>query len=258
MKFEPIYEKMAASLSADSRSILRVPSLSSSTSATTPHKSLSDQKERSVGIVDYTGSPLHRHSVTSHPADVNKFNVREQHGPPAYVNYSPEEMNLTPVGWQLSSKFNAQRNWNSTNPMIPSRLVGDSGRVATYSPMRIHSSRGRRHTMGGAGHVCNNALIVNMSPSHDSSETTKRIFPVSNRGMGRRRIVAVSNTKGEGYESSNGDEVVMLANVKSPSSPIANETSESSVSIELKVPRSVLKRKLPMMTSSSEVENVVH
>jgi hypothetical protein len=256
MKFTPNNEAMASSLSADSRSILRVPSLNSSISISTRTAALSDQNERSVGIVDYTGSPLHHHSGQKHPVAANKFIVGEQHGPPAYVNYRPEEMNLTPLGWQLSSKYNAQRNWAGGHLTVPSRLVGESGQImSTYSPIRIRSSRGaRRHSLGSVRPISSNVSLANMSPTNESSETPSRGFPVSNRGMGRRRIVAATNSKGHTNESTN-DEVLMLAETKSFNSPTTNETTE--INVETKFPRSVLKRKLPLMASINEAANDV-
>lgn len=247
MKFEPIDGSISSSLAIDTRSILRVPSLNSSTSAsTTRPNNLSDH---SVGIVDYTGSPLHQPTTTAHPA--NKYLAGHHARPPAYVNYRPEEMNLTPEGWQFSSKLNTHGNWLDTNGMTHSRKVIDIGKqtMSPYSPIRIRSSRGagRRHSLSNS---VNNSPGAIPGQLDDSSTATPAVrgFPVSNRGMGRRTVVATSSlgTKRLSTVSTN-DEVVILTNLKSTGISIKVDSQEKN--IEAKLPRSVLKRKLPLMAT---------
>lgn len=247
MKFEPVDGTISSSLAIDTRSILRVPSLNSSTSAsTTRPNNLSDH---SVGIIDYTGSPLHQATTAAHPA--NKYLAGHHARPPAYVNYRPEEMNLTPEGWQFSSKYNTQGNWPSTNGMMPSRKVIDIGKqtLSPYSPIRIRSSRGaaRRHSLSNSVTTSPSAIASQLDNSSTATSTV-RGFPVSNRGMGRRTIVAASSigTKQLSPVSTN-DEVVMLSNLKSTTASTSLDSQEKN--IEAKFPRSVLKRKLPLMAT---------
>jgi hypothetical protein len=238
MKFEPFDGTVSSSL--DTRSILRVPSLNSSTSAsTTRPKNLPDH---SIGIIDYTGSPLHQPTTTTYPTSHHV-------GPPAYVNYRPEEMNLTPDGWQFSSKYNAQGHWPGTNGIMSSRKVIEIGKqtLSPYSPIRIRSSRGagRRHSLNNSVNNSPSAIVSQLDESSTSTSTV-RGFPVSNRGMGRRNIVSTSSigTKRHSPVCTN-DEVVMLTNLTSTNVSTSGDSQEKR--IETKFPRSVLKRKLPLM-----------
>jgi hypothetical protein len=254
IKFEPTERTASSSVAMDTRSILRVPSLNSSASAsasTARPTNLPEERSSvsSIGILDYTGSPLRQHTTAKYPA--NKFLAGHQLGPPAYVNYRPEEMNLTQDGWQLSSKYNGQGVWPGINGMMPSRKVIEIGHqtMSPYSPIRIRSSRGapRRHSMSSS---VNNSPSAVSSPLDDSSTTTSssRGFPISNRGMGRRKIVVSTSTtgtvKGHSLDNTN-DEVVMLKNLTATNLPTSDESQDKS--IEVKFPRSSLKRKLPLM-----------
>lgn len=248
MKFEPIDGTISSTLALDTRSILRVPSLNSSTSnSTTRPTNLPEAPSSisSVGIVDYTGSPLHQHTTTAHPA--SKFLGGHQLGPPAYVNYRPEEMNLTPDGWQFSTKFNGQGNWSSANAMIPSPKVIEIGQqtMSPYSPIRIRSTRGvpRRHSLSNS---VSSSLSTSQMDDSNTTTSSSRGFPVSNRGMGRRKIGSSSSNATEVHSSTKtNDEVVMLTNLKSNTFPTSDDSQGKS--IEAKYPRSALKRKLPLM-----------
>ena len=245
MKFEPVDGTTSSAL--DTRSILRVPSLNSSTSvSTTRPKNLPDQ---TIGIIDYNGSPLHQPTTTTHPA--NKYLAGHHVGLPAYVNYRPEEMNLTPEGWQFSSKFNAQGNWPGANGMIPSRKVIELGNqsLSPYSPIRIRSSRGagRRHSLNNSVNNSPSAIVSQLNESSPSTSSV-RGFPVSNRGIGRRNVV-VSSSIGTKLSSPvcTNDEVVILTNLKS--TKVSSSVDSQEKNNEAKFPRSVLKRKLPLMTA---------
>lgn len=257
MKFEPSEGMTSSSLALDTRSILRVPSLNSSTSTPSSRPNqMSEREERSamnaIGIVDYTGSPLHQQSAKAHLA--KSFLVAHQRGPPAYVNYRPEEMNLTPEGWQFSSKYNVQGNWPGTNGLIPPQNVVEMGQH-----VRIHSSRGAPRRLSFNNSINNSPSSITRQlddPSTVTVTSSSRGFPVSNRGMGRRTVVVTSTVATKRLPSANtNDEVVMLTNLKKTTVSTSEDPPEKSK--EAKFPRSVLKRKLPLMVpvATEEVAN---
>lgn len=257
MKYEPMEETISSSLAMDTRSILRVPSLNSSTSTPSSRpNNLSEHEGRSsmnsIGIVDYTGSPLHQQATKAHPA--KSFLAAHQHGPPAYVNYRPEEMNLTPEGWQFSSKYNVQGNWPGTNGLMPPQNVVEMGQH-----IRIRSSRGAPRRLSLNSSINNSPSSITRQldePSTVTVSSSSRGFPVSNRGMGRRTVVVTSSVATKGLPSDRtNDEVVMLTNLKKTTVSASEDLPEKSN--ESKFPRSVLKRKLPLMVQvvTDEVAN---
>jgi hypothetical protein len=276
MKFEPTADFMCSSF-ADSRSILRVPSLNSSTSSaprasisvsdytddspvdSTDNQSLYARPTASTRtIVDFTGSVLHQHVVGP---QVNPASMRigPKHGPPTYVNYCPEEINLTVNGWQLTSSSFSQRQRVGVNAAVtPEQQIGERGQnIPPYSPLRIHSSRGaRRHSLGSISASNNNSALLRLSPTNELPVTSSRGFPISNRGKGRRSIITKSSAT-RTYDPDGA--VTMLADMKSTSSvaSVAPPVDDSpGKHAEMKLLRSVLKRKLPM-AASSEAPSVV-
>lgn len=73
--------------------------------------------------------------------------------------------------------------------------------------------------------------------------TPARGFPVSNRGMGRRNVATSVPSKSE---ISNSD-LIMLSKPDVHATPTVDSVAKHA---EAKVPRSVLKRKLPLMLAN--------
>lgn len=264
MKFAPVREGSFS----DSRSILRVPSLASTNGAAVNRRmnvpdysdvlsasSIDKQDElaRDVSttrmIVDYTGSPLRRYSIGLNNSNGGNMHLGQRKGLPAYVNYCPEELNLTANGWKLSSSSKAQGPWtDARNAVAPQNMDNDSGQtVSPYSPLRIRSTRGaRRHSLSSVS-VCNSSTSMQSSPTEESAMSRSRGFPVSNRGKGRRTVVA-SSCASRNYEKfSDGGDIVMLSDTNASSEAVGHSLSTNT---DIKYPRSVLKRKLPMAANS--------
>jgi hypothetical protein len=263
MKFAPI----GTTSFADSRSILRVPSLASTNNTTVNRSkngselvdgdfaSTSDNQDglvRSISatrmIVDYTGSPLRQYAVGLHNSNaVLPFGQRK--GPPAYVNYSPEELNLTANGWKLSSSSKPRGPW--TDPCTAGarqNTDNEGGQIGSpYSPHRIRSTRGaRRHSLNSVS-ACNSSTSVRSSPTDETMMSRSRGFPVSNRGKSRRTVAANLVTS-RNFESYSAGEIVMLSDVNTSSGAVSDRSL--STNTDIKYPRSVLKRKLPMAANS--------
>jgi hypothetical protein len=256
MKFVPI----GTTSFSDSRSILRVPSLAStnnsaldrskncsdyadgsSASTTDKQEGLSRPVSTTRMIVDYTGSPLRQYSVGLH--------LEQRKDPPAYVNYSPEELNLAANGWKLSSSSKSHGPWPDPRHAGAGKSVGNEGGmiVSAYSPLRIRSTRGaRRHSLSSVS-ACNSSTSIRSCPTDESVMSRSRGFPISNRGKNRRSIAA-NPSAGRNYDSYSDREIVMLSDVNTAS----GTTSDHSLSTntDMKYPRSVLKRKLPMAANS--------
>jgi hypothetical protein len=253
MRFSSSDGVTSSTVALDSRSLLRVPSLNSSTSATYRSKAVSDHVDRSslcsFSIVDYTGSPLHHHTILPHWVGVNKVTQGQQNGLPAYVNYRPEEMNRTPDGWQLSSNCHLQGNWAVAAEKSSPVVGANEKTISPYSPNRIRSSRGAyRRSIGSAS--AENTQTTNTNKLNETGSSSKRAFPVSNRGMGRRNIVAsTSIAKGRSSIITN-DEVVMLVKIQASSPHTSEQTSVQSS--ETNLPCSGLKRKLPIIVAAME------
>lgn len=255
------------SSSTDSRSILRVPSLASTNGvAVNRSKNVSDYIDGSSGsatdmqdglarsasttrmIVDYTGSPLRHCSVGRNNSNAVNMHFGQRNGPPAYVNFSPEEINLTANGWKLSSNSKSHGLWTDPRNVRATQNTENEGgqTLSPYSPLRIRSTRGaRRHSLNSVS-ACNSSTSIRSSPSNDSAISRSRGFPISNRGKGRQTIVANPSVS-RNYESFSEGEILMLSDVNA-----AGTASDLSLSTntDMKYPRSVLKRKLPMAANS--------
>jgi hypothetical protein len=237
MKFAPIGESNKPSFT-DSRSLLRVPSLASSNgSAVVRSKIATDQIDGSSvsktdkqdvlvrslssarNVVDYTGSPLCQHSA-------------------CYVNYSPEELNLTANGWKLSSGSNTHGSWTGlySAGATQTTVYEREQNAPPYSPLRIRSTRGSRRS--------NSSLRPN--PSHESTMSRSRGFPISNRGKGLRTFVA-NSVANRNYDSYSEGEIAMLSDVNTALASTPDQSPSKNTDVHL---RSVFKRKLPMAATS--------
>lgn len=247
MAFMPSERATSTSMVMETRSILRVPSLNSSTSTSIARPNeLPEERSSlsSISIIDFTGSPLHHHT--------NKFPARHQLGPPAYVNYRPDEMNLTSDGWQFSNKYHSQEKWPNTTGTMPSRKMNEMGQqtISPYSPIRIRSSRGVPRRLSLSNSVSNSPSASTSQLDYPSSVTSfTQGFPVSNRGKGRLKIVASSSNSTKDSSVKTNDEVEILKNLKATNLSTLDDSQQKSN--EGKFPSSVLKRKLPLMVPSS-------
>lgn len=263
MRFLPAssISKSPSSSSVDSHSILRVPSLNSSSGVSDGrHAEMSEREEDSLTestrnrshLPESKGPPHRRNSYSSRYqsavwATSPSGGGRVYQGPPGFVNYIPEEMNLTSDGWQLASAQNlpSQGTWiisqNSTSS--PPQQHG----MPPYSPIRIRSARGGTRRLPVSGSSSTSTPHV----TSQSEASPSRSFPVSNRGMGRCRNVATTLPV-KGNASSN-DEVVMLA--KPDASTVCSTMDLTAVKRdkrpEVKLPRSVVQRKLPLMSGTA-------
>lgn len=211
-----------SSTSVDSRSILRVPSLASTAgshetrpSARSEHEDCAlalfeakhQARSNNSNVRDFTGTPMRRQSILvangSSPWATPPVRMHSGHGPPVFVNYRPEEMNLKAESWPFHPTNQAPVQWmgggHPTTP--PQRLGVRTQGMPPYSPIRIRSGRGaRRLSMGN-----NNAPHVTSGPSTDPSPS--KSFPVSNRGMGRRNVAAALSRQA----NAGNDELTMLS-----------------------------------------------
>jgi hypothetical protein len=281
MRFAPQGEsKFSSSSSVDSRSILRVPSLNSNSgSADTRHTDERDDdvpsetdrngNSKSSAVTGFKGPSSRRHSFAVHNgmwAASPLGNLRSTHQPPVFVNYRPEEMNLTPDGWQLSSNNNQTppASWmNGQHLTTPPQPIG-SGRangMPPYSPIRIRSARGARRLSinGNAIHHHSPPNGILPPPQHQPNETlSSRGFPVSNRGMGRRNVAATLSAKSHQMKST---ELAMLSknstSAEPPQESVAMDVVVAAAAVapakseDAKQPRAVVKRKLPLMSTAT-------
>jgi hypothetical protein len=150
-------------------------------------------------------------------------------------------MNLTAEGWKLSQHTNqAPGQWQmGCHPAThPQQLGLRTQGMPPYSPIRIRSGRGARRLS------LNSNASVHTGPSN---ETPTRSFPVSNRGKGRRHVAAALSSK----TNAGNDEVAMLSKFENQEAPASDAAAEQQ-QVEAKLPRSVLKRKLPLSFTTPE------
>jgi hypothetical protein len=257
MRFTPASESTKSTASLDSRSILRVPSLTSTAgSADTRQNVTSEHEDRapvlsdaeirartiSGAVADFPGTSLRHHSFVARNGAgwaQSSSSMRTARGPPVFVNYRPEEMNLTSEGWQFGSSSQAPAQWMGGHPTTPPHQDGArSQSMPPYSPIRIRSGRGARRIS------LNTSASLRSGPTSNDAPT--RGYPVSNRGIGRRNVAATMLIK----SSVSNDEVMMLAKAESKEATDM-EVASAEKHADAKLPRSVLKRKLPLMSAAS-------
>jgi len=279
MKFAP--ENVEGLIKVDdSRSILRVPSLATAGSNDAPSSSSEHQDKdparnssnsSAAGGSSYTGTPPHHHAAnnTRHRSPfahrgaaaswgTSPSSVRSAVGPPIYVNYRPEEMNMaanTEV-WQYYPGKAAPPppgSWMHGHAAAQHPGAQQGGNVRAqgmppYSPIRIRSTRGAPRRLSLSS---NAAASIRHTPSGDSSSTvpsaSTRSFPVSNRGKGRRHVAASLSSKSVASDVGSSETLTMLQNKK----PDTTTTEAGGGSAEGDRSRSPLKRKLPLASSTS-------
>lgn len=261
MKFAPeIVQSGKLSSSDNSRSILRVPSLATSGSndaGSGRELPLENEYTRSNGS-SYTGTPPHgRHRSPSEHRSPGGWvsSPSSYHSlmgqPPVYVNYRPEEMNIMESTRQYCTGKAMQPGPHQPNLWMHSRPLSTvhpqhvrSQVMPPYSPIRIRSGRGAHRmsinniSSSNGNHATIRSTSSGESLSNGSTIASKRLFPVSNRGKGRRNVATTihvhSSSATDGSESLN-----MLAHFEERDKMEEAERSSSD-----------LKRKLPLTSSS--------
>jgi hypothetical protein len=276
MRFAPQGEsKFSSNSSVDSRSLLRVPSLNSNSGSAdkrhtderdddAPSEADRNGHSQSSVVTGFKGPSSRRHSFAVHNgmwAASPSGMLRSTRQPPVFVNYRPEEMNLTPDGWQLSSNNNQTppASWMNGQHLTtpPQQIGGRANGMPPYSPIRIRSARGARRLSINGNAIHRHSSPIGILPSQQPPNETlpSRGFPVSNRGMGRRNVAATLSAKSHQMKST---ELAMLskASTAEPPESIAMDVAVAASTVatkgeDVKQSRAVVKRKLPLMSTAS-------
>lgn len=281
MRFSPppdlnVTKSMAPTTPPSGRaaSILRVPSLTSTTGSSEHRPHLEDGSSSEVrkqhtrnnsvatDLTLSTTSPATRspqfgsHGWTSSPSGMHGVNAGP---PPVFVNYRPEEMHLAREAWQFygTSKTSPHHHpAHHPGQWMPS----EHGALRTqgmppYSPIRIRSARGARR------------LTLHGTPSRESPPLTAAAAAatrgfVSNRGKGRR--VVASTLSSQTRSNAANEDVEMLASQQQQQQPEESNTKEEAKDEETPAPSpppkaekqerprpTSLKRKLPFAATKS-------